>query len=395
MSNRLQSLFSDTRNHFRINDQRRVFWKIKEGVQQGKATIRNVSATGMMIETNGTFVPPKDGCIFTFDSTLGHDNYIPQYGELVWSKKIGRIKNKFHCGVRFFEPADYVQTKLRQRIQKGILRITLTKRTVKGLSVVLTLGIVALTGYALWISQDVYEGLSTSVKRFITVSDQQAALTRNYKDLYNVTQTELARVTQELNATKQLYQESQDQLGSVNQELSETKMILAQTEALLIQARSGADQLTADFQTTLSQNETAFADLKAKLESDIAALQQKNATLEREVGTLQEQLNFYEGNVKNIDEGYVLLNIFKERMKVVKGKIKSYKKDVRELHRRAQNERDRIQLQIGNNGYLMKNGAPVQVDMEKYNAAASAPAVVTTPIEGLAPNVEINVTNFE
>jgi len=349
----------------------------------------------MMIETNGTFIPPKESCIFAFDTTLGHDNYIPQYGELVWSKKIGRIKNKYLCGVRFFEPAEYVQTKLRQRIQKGILGIAMAKRTIKWLSAILTVGILALTGYTIWISRDIYQGLSSSVAGFINVSDKQAALTRTYKDLFTSSQEELARVTQELNATKQLYQESQDQLGNVNQELSETKMILAQTEALLIQARTGSDQQAADFKSTLNQNEAAFADLKAKLEGDLATLQQKNGNLERELGTLQEQLSFYEGNVKNIDEGHVLLNIFKERMKVVKGKIKNFKRDVREIHRRAQNERDRIQLEIGNNGYMTKNGASVKVDMQKYNAAAVAPAVVTTPVEGLAPNVEIKVTNFE
>ena len=394
MSNRLETLFSDTRNHFRITDRHPVYWKLAEGTQSGKARIRNVSASGMMIETNGHFVPPKDGCLFSFDTTLGHENYIPQYGELVWSRKFSRVKNKYQCGVRFLEPAEYIQGKLRQKIQRGILRISYTKRASKAISALLSAGIIALTGYAIWISRDVYQGLSRSSGLFITVTDKQAALTRDYKEKWDASQAEVAGLTEELNSTKELYQQSQAQLVTVTQELSDTQSILVQSEAMLVQARSGAQQLAGDFEATLTKNETSFAASRAQFEGEIAALTRQNANLEKEVGTLQEQLNFYEGNIKNIDDGHVLLNIYRERMKVVKDKIKVFKRDVRDLRRRAQNERDRIQLEIGNNGYFVRNGAAVTVDLEKYNAVEAAPAKVTRPIEGLAPKVEINVTNF-
>jgi hypothetical protein len=395
MSHRLESLFSDTRNHFRIIDRHPVFWKITEGAQSGKAKIRNVSASGMMIETNGSFVPPKDGCLFSFDTTLGHENYIPQYGELVWSRKISRAKNKYQCGVRFFEPAEYIQGKLRQKIQKGILRMATAKRATRIFSALLTSGIVVLTGLAVWLSRDIYHGLSSSSGMFIDVTDKQAALISDYKGKWQTAKAELIKVTDELNETKELYRQSQSQLGVVTQELSDTQAILVETEAMLAQARAGAAQLAGDFEATLSKNEALFNASRAQFESEIAALALENANLEKEVGTLQQQLSFYEGNIKNMDDGYVLLNIYRERMKVVKDKIRDFKKDVRDLRRRAQNERDRIQLEIGNNGYFVKNGAVVTVDMEKYNAVTTAPATVSRPVEGLAPKVEINVTNFD
>src|SRR5262245_29939611 len=162
MSQSTQTLFTDTRLHFRINDNRNVLWKIKEGFQRGKARIRNLSATGMMIETNGSFVPPKEGCIFSFDTTLGHDNYVPQYGELVWSRRRTGLKNRYNCGIRFVDPGEYVEGQLRQKIQKGLLGGAAAKRLAQIFSGLLVLAIAALTGITVWMSKDVYTGMATS-----------------------------------------------------------------------------------------------------------------------------------------------------------------------------------------------------------------------------------------
>ncbi|HLF18134.1 MAG TPA: PilZ domain-containing protein [Candidatus Omnitrophota bacterium] len=390
MSDSKVSLSTDTRNNLRVEDSSRVLWQIKEGVQRGKAKIRNISSSGMLLETNGTFIPPKEGCIFSFDTTLGHDNYIPQYGQLIWSHKIGRYKNKYRCGIQFFEPSEYVQTKLRQRIQKGILRITTVQQLTQIFGGILTVAIVGLTGYTVWMSQDIYQGFSTSTERLLDTSGKQAALTRNYAQRYQESQQQLAATQQELAATKELYKQSESQLSSATQELNETKMILAQTEAMLVEAKSSQNNL----QTVVSENEAQFANSRAQFEKDMAVLQEENIQLQKEVATLQEQLSFYEGNVKNIDEGYVLVNIYRERMAVVQDKIKDFKRQARDLKRKVQNERDRIQLNLGNNGFMVREGQAVKVDMEKYLAVETADISLdeATVVEN---TVEINVTNFE
>jgi len=391
MTNTNQTLFTDTRLNFRINESRNVLWKVKEGFQKGKARIRNLSATGMMIETNGTFVPPKEGCLFSFDTTLGHDNYVPQYGELVWSRRRTGARNRYNCGIRFVEPGDYVEGQLRQRIQRGLLKVTTNKRLSNLFSALLILAITALTGITIWMSKDVYTGMSASTGILLKVSGKQAALTRHYKDHFEQSQQQLTSVTKELNATRALYMESKTQLGVVNQELSDAKQVIAQTEAMLAEARNG----TAEVQNVAAQNADQFARSKTELETQIASLQEKNNSLQSEMKTLQEQLSFYEGNAKNIDEGYVLLNIYRERMKTVKEKIKGFNREVLELRQKAQNERDRIKLALGNNGFFMRDGAAVKVDQAKYDAAGTAPAVVRQSEDGLYPKVEINVSNFE
>ena len=120
MANRTDIIFNDSRAQVRIQDSRKVYWKVESGTKMGKGSIRNISTTGMLLETNSSDTPTQNSH-FSFDTNLGHDNYIPQNGQLMWSRKKPFSKNKYLCGIKFIAPGEYVSGKLRQRIQKSHL----------------------------------------------------------------------------------------------------------------------------------------------------------------------------------------------------------------------------------------------------------------------------------
>ena len=55
-------------------------------------------------------------------------------------------------------------------------------------------------------------------------------------------------------------------------------------------------------------------------------------------------------------------------------------------------EQDKIKLALGNNGYIVKNGTSVKVDMQKYNAPLAGTPVAGTPVAGPEPTSDRKVS---
>ena len=91
--NRAHILLRDDRKDLRIKDKGMVPWQVKYQQREGVARIRNISATGMLMETDVSF-DSTHGCIFNFDSDHVEDSYVPQIGRLVWQKKKTLKKKK-------------------------------------------------------------------------------------------------------------------------------------------------------------------------------------------------------------------------------------------------------------------------------------------------------------
>src|SRR3989338_5967134 len=77
---------SETRKNLRVGDNLTLSWQIKDDNVQGKAKIRNISETGMMIETVAV-LPPYDNCVFSFAPTIPTNNMIPLEGRKVWARR--------------------------------------------------------------------------------------------------------------------------------------------------------------------------------------------------------------------------------------------------------------------------------------------------------------------
>lgn len=293
MSNKSDVIYNEARNNLRVNENKSILWRVNDGDIKGKGQIKNISTTGMLLETNSNFVP-SEGCRFSFDTSLGHDNFIPQNGKLVWHKRKAFSKNKYLCGIRFVEPGEYVLTKLRQRVQKGIKQIANIRRMRKVVNGLMIIGMIGMTAYMVYEATGVYENLNTTNRRMLDSSQQQALLTQSYSSRLDVSEMQLASVTEELSATRTLYSESQGLLGEVRVELELTKAVLADTESLLEQTKAnleGTQSELANSQSTLAERTKELASVKEDLlgaQTNLVGVRAGKEDLAQKIKALEE-----------------------------------------------------------------------------------------------------------
>jgi hypothetical protein len=384
----------EARANVRVKTDNYVSWRIQNSSRAGEGRVRNISTTGMLLETNSD-AAPSESAIFSFVSGLGIDNFIPQTGQLVWSKKKTFPSNGYLIGVKFIDTPENIFPKLQQKIQDGMTQVIKSRQIEKVSGVLVGAIFLVLSGYMVWLSTIIYKGMKNSNDTLVENSQQQAILTQTYSNLYHVTEDKLTSVTAELDVTKKLYEESQLQLSSVNKELEMTKNILAQTEAMLTSAKTNNSQLKDEVQSTRDLNEKQLAQMKVTLTKTIATLEQNNNQLGQEVRDLRDKLDFLAGNVKNETEARHLLALYSNRIRTVKGKIGGFKRLAMKAKTQALKERDRIRTSLGNNGYLVRNGEIVKVDADKYNAATAAilTEAQTPTIEEHKVKVDVNFVN--
>ena len=152
--NRLNATFHDPRLNYRIKENKKVFWRMPATQEYGIARIRNLSNSGMLIELSSRSNPSR-GSLISFDTELGHENYIPQTGRLVWSKPKDYVSDQYICGIEFVQPAEYVLTKLRRRVQEALNKVN--KRDQFRTVIYFSFFVLAcsLLGYVLWMSSDI------------------------------------------------------------------------------------------------------------------------------------------------------------------------------------------------------------------------------------------------
>lgn len=383
-------LDKDTRQNLRVGESIPVFWRVKDSGEYGRGMVKNISTSGMLLETNSNF-KPNENCLFNFDTTMGGDNFIPHTGRLVWYKKKPWVGNRHACGIQFVEPGEEVVLKLRERIQNGIVQLANVRKWTSLIRASLYTLIFGVLCYIVWMSVLIYGDMASSNKMLINNTDQQATLTRTFKYFFEETKARLIIVTEELARTKQLYEESQAMLKSVTQELEATKAILAQTEAMLTEARASNGQLVSEMDVAQQQ----FTQTKTDLETNISNLQAQNGQLKEELTLIKDQLKRYEGQFETIDEGKELLNLFRSRIRLVKSKVQILQVESKQAKVHALKERDKLRMALGNNGYFVKDGSTVIVDIEKYNAAGNPTAANTTPAAEGENKVSVDVKLFQ
>jgi hypothetical protein len=372
---------TEHRASLRVQDRQEVKWTTQDGHSQGQGRIRNISSTGMCLETD--YVPnPSDKWPLSFYTNLGSQNYIPASGQLVWHRRrTGAVKQFW--GIRFNDSSPDVLSKLGEKVQRGIKKENIRRKIENFLGVLVIIASIFLTVYVTWLGTEIYMSMQQSSNELLDNATQQSALTLSYAQRLEATNLELVSVRNELSYMTKLYQDNQSILASAQQELTAIKSVLAETQMLLSQS-TGRD--LEEIQRASRQN---LGQASLVLESSLAQLQQDNSKLAEEMKTLQSRLDYFEGNVKNIEEGRSLIHVFKGKIKQVKSKIRQYKRDVEDLRVAALSQKDSIRLVLGNNGYMVRNGEIVNVDMEKYRSASQ---------EGLAADaqdVKIDVTIFE
>lgn len=382
----------DARSADRVKEGRRITWQVKGSEERGRGRIHNISTGGMLLHTDRK-LDPRDDCILWFDSFLGHKNYIPHNGRLVWHSQ---KKNRHFCGIEFLQPADYVMPRLRQRVERSRVKSKTRVILNRVLDPTLVLGIVALLGFILWQSSLIYKDLNQANDQVFAMANTQAAVTRTYQEQYYATELKLKNVVAELNQVKQAQLATEAKFGDVSKELEETKSILAQTEALLAKANVDNSQLKGTITSINNLKQDEIARTREDLNQSIVKLQNRNKELNEEMAVIESQLKYYEGNVETVEDGESLVSFYRGKIKEVKARINEFRTEAETVRKAALKERDRVKLLLGNRGFFVKNGAVVKVDQESYDAGVlkNKPAAVENATQ--APqNVNIDVQIVE
>ena len=362
--------YNDTRKSIRVKEKEKIEWQIKDSPFKGSGKIRNISKSGMLLETNSNLEPKGD--FFIFHPNLKTD-YIPDSGRLIWRKKKKNRSKSWLCGIEFDCPSEVMSVRLSNRIQKGLIAQENIFKLEKVLNAIVIPVLAGLLGYILFISIEIYRDIRTSNQQMLDTFEEHSFMTRNYSMMYRDMESkyrvvvrelagvkdELTDAKDELGATKDLYKESQTELTNVNEELKSTQLILLQTEEMLASVKANNALLSKDMDGLKKISEQRLAEIdkiKTELGDTIASLQEKNAQINKEMESIQDKLSYYEGNVKDMEEGAALLTLYHGKMKLVKLKIKQFKQEARQVRISAQKEQDRMRMIIGNNGYFVKDG---------------------------------------
>jgi chromosome segregation ATPase len=164
------------------------------------------------------------------------------------------------------------------------------------------------------------------------------------------------------------YQIRQDLVAS-EKEKELLKVELEQTQQKIEEQKVLLEQVTAEKDKFFAESE----DLKGKL----ALLQENfdkakidNDRLVKEVGDLKEDLRLWNGDIKDLKEIKLVVNRRRRSVSQLRSRVWDIKEKI-------QQEIDRVEMEMGNQGYLVKDGKPTPVpgsiELEKI--------IVTRPLQ--------------
>ena len=335
---RAHTLLKDDRQDLRIKENARIPWRIKYKQREGVAKLKNISISGMLVETDSSF-NPKDECVFSFDSDPQAGIYIPQLGRLVWHKKKRFSRNKYISGIKFMEADTKILQQMRSRVQMGVDLFVKKRKMTTFAGYCLCAVIVSSIGALLWYSNGIYEDVTAANYQMQGVSSQQNALSDSYFNLWRMNAIDLQNANEKLNIANQLLEEDKAAIALFTQELEATKALLGQTETMLIQAN----------------------DRNAEITSQLSLLQAEGGVI------TSEQVRIAEENIMTIADAQSLMSTYQAKIKSVKGEIKRIKGENHVARQSAIAQIDDQKLELGNNGYVIRDGQVISVDEAQYS----------------------------
>ena len=351
---RYKPKIQEVRREFRIKDNLPVQWHIKNSNCQGQGKIRNISHCGALLETDAMF-SPIERCIFNLESLVRKGgNFLPENARLIWFKKKKARKGGYLCGIEFVEPIAEVLSNLQQRIQQKVSKAAKVSKIRDVFGWLLFALMVGLSFFAVYQQYLLYQTMHRSNRTMLNAWSNQIELSQKYFQLYQAGQIALSQASREINTLDDL--------------LSHTEWLLADARKENVQLQEKMELLTSVYVLQLAQN-------KEELEKKITALQTENIQFSNELMELRGQLRAFNGEIIDQEEGEAVIALYRDRLKLVKKRMKYFRKKAHLAKIEAQKEIDRIKLIRGNNGYVVKDGQSYQ--------------------PGLFPkDIEINVTFF-
>jgi septal ring factor EnvC (AmiA/AmiB activator) len=215
--------------------------------------------------------------------------------------------------------------------------------------IILSLIMIALTGYVLNLQNQNTSILSSSTNLALTAGDYGAMNYRTYVGKYKETKIELDETTRKL-------EEVNRQLDQVTVELATTKGMLTQTQGMLSAAQDENTKLKQELQGLDNLRNTENVQNIGELQDKIQALKDKDSQVSVQLADLKTQLRAFEGQFSNPEEGQSLIVLFQNKIRLVKTHMRYLKQEAFFARVAAQKEKDRLAVLNGNSGFMMRNG---------------------------------------
>jgi len=215
--------------------------------------------------------------------------------------------------------------------------------------VVLSLVMIVLTVYVLNLQHQNYNILSQSTEMALTATDHATGNYRTYIGKYKETKIELDETTRKL-------EEVNRQLDQVTAELATTKNMLAQTQGLLVSAQDENVKLKQELTGLDNLRNSENVQNMGELQDKIKVLKDRDSQVSTQLADLKTQLRVFDGEFSNIPEGRSLIILFRNKINLVKSRMRNLNQEAFLTRIAAQKEKDRLAVLNGNTGFILRNG---------------------------------------
>jgi chromosome segregation ATPase len=227
----------------------------------------------------------------------------------------------------------------------------------------LTVVMIGLTGFVLYIQNENYQTIETSSDLSLNSNVRQSENYRHYVKKYTDTKAQLVETQSRLSKMTL-------ELELVSKELESTKSVLSDTQNFLAQTQEENNMLRGDPTAAAKlQKIQAAKTTNQTVSKNLDNLQKKNEAYSGELTKLRDDMLNYQTNAQDLEEGKAIINEFKKKIKLVKEKMNSLRREARLAKIAAQEERDRQLAILGNGGFIIKDGeirsATAQAQTEK------------------------------
>ena len=214
----------------------------------------------------------------------------------------------------------------------------------------LTVVMIGLTGFVLYIQNENYQTIETSSDLSLNANAGQAENYRHYVKRYTDTKAQLVETQSRLSKMTL-------ELELVSKELESTKSVLSDTQNFLVQTQEENKVLRGDptAAANLQKIQAARATNQA-VSKNLDNLQKKNDAYSGELSQLRNDMLNYQTNAQDLKEGKAIINEFKKKIRAVKERMNDLRREAHVAKIAAQEERDRQLATLGNGGFIVKDG---------------------------------------
>lgn len=216
-----------------------------------------------------------------------------------------------------------------------------------------------LSGLSYWTYKEVsndYMSIERSNKMVAALLENQTNVVRNYAHQVNELKVDVAA--------------------------AEERIAQAETENTELKGKLAALDNVSALEQRVAELEAANTQLKHDMELAAAASKEREDAMNTKLQEYISELEF-----KSIDEGRTILSKYRQKIREIKSRIKNFQVKDRNEEIAAKKAEEDAQSSLGNNGFLMRNGAESPTNVAWPPTGTMPPRAPANP-----KNVKVDVT---